>query len=100
MKNSNGKRRFSELRDIILRSLASEQKTINQISSETGINWKTVDNHLTYLAGKGLAKEIFSSKFVRIFEITDKGMEVLGHKKQEEPNRSKFEKKGEVNILQ
>ena len=75
-KNSNNgsKRKFNELREIILRSLSEGQKTINQLSSETGINWKTVDNHLAYIVGKGYAKEIFSSRFVRIFEITEKGL--------------------------
>ena len=67
---SQSKRRFKELREIILRHLAKGQITINQLASDTGINWKTVDNHLTFLVGKGLAKEVFSSKFVRIFEIT------------------------------
>ncbi|MCX6707707.1 MAG: ArsR family transcriptional regulator [Candidatus Woesearchaeota archaeon] len=73
-RNNVSKRRFSELREIILRSLSEGQKTINQLSSETGINWKTVDNHLAYIVGKGYAKEIFSSRFVRIFEATEKGL--------------------------
>ena len=73
MEKSPKKRRFSELRDTILAALSDEQKTLNQISSETGINWKTVDNHITFLIGKGLVKEVFSSRYVRIVEITEKG---------------------------
>lgn len=71
------KRTFVEIRNSILLSLASGQKTINQISSETMINWKTVDNHLVYLVGKGLVREAFSSAFVRIFELTAFGKDHL-----------------------
>ncbi|MCX8147094.1 MAG: transcriptional regulator [Candidatus Woesearchaeota archaeon] len=77
MEKNAGRRKFSDLREIILKSLVSGQKTINQISSETGINWKTVDNHLIYLVGKGFAREVFSSRFARIFEITEKGVAFL-----------------------
>ncbi len=58
-------------------SLASGQKTINQISNETGINWRTVENHLTYLIGKSLVREAFSSSYVRIFELTAFGKDYL-----------------------
>ena len=51
-------------------SLASGQKTINQISGETQINWKTVERHLTYLNGKGWVREVFNSSYVRIYELT------------------------------
>ena len=47
----------------------------NQISKETSINWKTVDNHLVHLIGKGLVKEVFSSQYVKIVELSDKGKE-------------------------
>ncbi|MBD3313862.1 ArsR family transcriptional regulator [Candidatus Woesearchaeota archaeon] len=95
MEGSNNKRTFDELREIILRDLTQSQKTINQISSETGINWKTVENHLTFLVGKGLAREIFSSKFVRIFEATEKGQAAANGGQQD---NSQFEKTGEVKI--
>ena len=71
------KRRFIEIRNSILLSLASGQKTINQISNETQINWRTVERHLTYLIGKGWAKEAFSSAYVRIFELTAFGRDYL-----------------------
>ncbi|MBI3027815.1 ArsR family transcriptional regulator [Candidatus Woesearchaeota archaeon] len=71
------KRTFIEIRNSILMSLASGQKTINQISSETGINWKTVERHLIYLNGKGWVHEVLSSSFVRVFELTDFGKDYL-----------------------
>jgi predicted transcriptional regulator len=75
------KRRFNELRDIILANLNTGRKTVNQISSETGINWKTVDNHLIYLVGKGMAQIVFSSPYVKIFELTEIGKEYIEHQK-------------------
>ncbi len=95
MARSSSKRKFGELRKLILSSLAEGQKTVNRISSETGINWKTVDNHLTYLMGKGLVNEIFSSKFVRIFEITERGESAV-HGKNDDSMI--FEKNGKVRI--
>ena len=71
------KRTFIEIRNSILSSLASGQKTINQISSETFINWKTVERHLTYLTGKGWVREAFSSSYVRIYEMTAFGKDYL-----------------------
>ena len=71
------KRSFIDIRNPILISLASGQKTINQISSETQINWKTVERHLIYLIGKGWVKEVFSSAYVRIFELNAFGKDYL-----------------------
>ena len=71
------KRTFIEIRNSILLSLASGQKTINQISNETQINWKTVDNHLVYLVGKSLAREVFNSSYVRIYELTAFGKDYI-----------------------
>lgn len=71
------KRTFIKIRNSILLSLASGQKTINQISSETQINWKTVERHLTYLIGKGWVREVFSSAYVRIYELTAFGKDYL-----------------------
>lgn len=69
------KRTFEEIRHLLLLELSKGKKTLNQLAKESGINWKTTDNHITYLIGKGLAEEIFSSPYVRIFEITEKGMD-------------------------
>ena len=71
------KRTFIEIRNSILLSLASGQKTINQISVETQINWRTVDRHLVYLIGKGWVKEVFRSSYVRILELTAFGKDYL-----------------------
>ena len=75
--HSTQKRTFDVLRLQILLSLASGQKTINQISQEMGINWKTVDNHLVHLMGKLLVKEVFTSPYARIFELTAFGKDYL-----------------------
>ena len=71
------KRSFIDIRNSILISLASGQKTINQISNETQINWKTVDRHLIYLIGKGWVREVFSSSYVRTFELNAFGEDYL-----------------------
>ncbi len=76
-KEAGTKRTFADIRSSILLSLASGQKTINQISNETKINWKTVDNHLVHLMGKLLVKEAFTSPYVRIFELTAFGKDYL-----------------------
>ncbi|HLD97240.1 MAG TPA: hypothetical protein VI934_02755 [Candidatus Nanoarchaeia archaeon] len=67
------KRTFRELRSIILIVMMLGQQTTNQISIRTGINWRTVELHLTFLVGKGLVSEIFKSKYVRIFKLTEAG---------------------------
>ena len=77
---SNGfiqKRRFIDIRNSILLSLAQGQKTLNQISIETQINWKTVERHLIYLIGRGWAREAFSSAYVRVFELTAFGKDYI-----------------------
>lgn len=78
------KRTFLEIRDIILLTLGSGKKTINQISSESGINWRTVEKHLTFLIGKKLVSEIFSSEYVRIFELTSQGHDYVAEIKDEQ----------------
>jgi predicted transcriptional regulator len=69
------KRTFDQIRDSVLIGLSKKKKTINQLSLETGINWKTVEKHLTYLLGKKMIEEVFSSEYLRVFDITDKGRE-------------------------
>lgn len=73
------KRRFDEIRYLILSSLINGQKTINHISNKADISWKTVEHHLTWLSGRGLVKEVFSSAYVRIFEITDIGNQIISN---------------------
>jgi predicted transcriptional regulator len=59
--------------------LSAGRKTVNQIATDSGINWRTVDNHIVYLIGKGLVRTVFSSPYVKIFEITEEGMEYVRH---------------------
>jgi len=89
------KRTFNVIRALILFSLIEKNLTINQISRATSINWKSVENHLTYLLGKGLVREVHSSEYVRIVELTDKGLEVA-LKLKERLTRSLIENKDEA----
>jgi len=66
------KRKFPEIRDLMIINL-EKQKTINQLANDSGINWRTVEKHLTYLIGKKIVEEIKSSKYIRIFELTENG---------------------------
>lgn len=77
------KRCFAFIRKEILRSLLSNNNTINSISKSSTINWKTCENHLVYLCGRGLVKEIFSSEYVRVFDLTEEGKMYL----EETPNK-------------
>lgn len=80
------KRTFSIIRNMILFELYKGEKTINQVAINTNINWKTVEKHLVHLVGKKQAQEIFTSKFVRIFGISELG------KKQVDDLRSRIPK--------
>lgn len=71
------KKTFAEIRLLILNSLADGQKTVNRISCKTGINWRTVDNHLVYLIGRGYVKEVFASPYVKIYELSERGTAVI-----------------------
>ena len=85
--NDIKKRTFAEIRKLILLSIKS-QVTINQLANFTGINWKTAENHLTFLIGKGLVKEILKSEYVRIVELTEEG------RKYSEQLRKEYQEKG------
>ncbi len=67
------KRTFYELRQLILRELSSGQQTINTLSKNTGINWRTAKEHLEFLAKNGDVNEVVSSEYVRIFRLTGQG---------------------------
>ena len=74
--SGNHKRRFDEIRIMILKTLAENRKqTMNELAVNSGLCWRTVKTHIIYLKGKGFAKEILSTPYVRIFEITEKGEE-------------------------
>ncbi len=67
------RRNFKEIRQIILRDLLIGQKTVNQIAESTGLTWRTVDNHLIHLTGKGLIEPVFISEYVKIYRIKKVG---------------------------
>ena len=71
------KRGFKEIRKQILLSLSKGQLSINEIAKQSKINWKTVSNHLIYLTGRGFVKEVFSSSYVRIYELTTQGKDFI-----------------------
>lgn len=71
------KRRFDELRLIILRGLVGGQKTVNQLSRDVGVNWRTVDNHIVHLIGRGFVAPVFTSPYVKIYQITEAGRMAL-----------------------
>ncbi len=76
------KRSFAEIRNKLLLTLAKGKNTLNNLAKKAGINWKTTDNHLTYLMGKKLVEEVFSSAYVRIFDLTEQGRELVKHLKE------------------
>ena len=71
------KRSFFNIRKALLRNLAQGQHNLRTLSLSSKVNWRTTRNHMIYLVGMGYAREVFSSAQVRIFEITQQGMEVL-----------------------
>ena len=71
------KRTFKEIREILLSALAKGKNTLNNLAKEAGVNWRTTDNHLNYMKGKGLVAEVFTSPYVRIFELTERGKEEI-----------------------
>ncbi len=84
---AEGRRRtFEEIRMAILSRLGASQMTINQLATYANINWKTVENHLTYLIGKGFVHEVFKSDYVRIMEATASGREYLAQAKERSRN--------------
>ena len=69
------KRTFDYLRLCIIYTLYEKEKPINSIATETGINWKTVELHLTYLMGRKLVDEVHHSEYARIFALSAHGRE-------------------------
>lgn len=61
------KRTFKTIRKLILKDLRTGEKTVNQLAENTGLTWRTVDNHLIYLIGTGKVEPVFVSKYVRIY---------------------------------
>ncbi|MFH1316131.1 MAG: winged helix-turn-helix domain-containing protein [Candidatus Woesearchaeota archaeon] len=75
--NSSAKRSFSYLRHLILIALLDGTQSINQVSNNSGINWKTVENHMPYLVGKGFVNTLHRSNYLTLCELTEKGRKYL-----------------------
>ena len=63
------KKTFKEIRKFILQDLKKGDRTVNEIATSTKLTWRTVDNHLIYLIGKGLVEPVFISKYVKIYRL-------------------------------
>ena len=83
LSKTNKKKTFTEIRRKILIALSAGKKTINQISLDTNINWKTVEKHLTFLLGKRFIEEVYHSEYLRIFDLDTKGREKVTCLKEE-----------------
>jgi len=75
------KRTFDVVRGILLNKLLKKDRTINGLSKVSGVNWKTTERHLIYLTGKGFAKEVLFSDYVKIYGITERGKDFLKDEK-------------------
>ncbi len=73
MSRRQPKRKFKEIRKIILKDFEKGERTVNEIAQSTGLTWRTVDNHLVYLIGKGLVEPVFVSEYVRIYRLKEAG---------------------------
>ncbi len=67
------KRTFKEIRKDILINLGSEVCSINYISKNINVNWRTVEKHLVYLVGRGYVEKIYSCEYVRLLKRTESG---------------------------
>ncbi len=70
------RRTFEQIRKTLIRELAKGDKNLNQLARASEVNWKTAENHLIYLIGKGYAIKTIDSPYVKVFRITDKGNKV------------------------
>lgn len=71
------RRSFADIRFDLLQAISTGRTTVNDLSKRTEINWKTVDNHLIYLCGRGWAEKVYDSPNIKIFDITQEGSEHL-----------------------
>lgn len=67
------RRSFVEIRKILIRELARGNKNINELARATKLNWRTTENHLIYLIGRGYVNKVIDSPYVKIFSLTKKG---------------------------
>jgi predicted transcriptional regulator len=79
--NRQEKRTFRDIRKNLLKSLANGQKNINQLSSDSQVNWRTTRNHMIHLMGFGFARTVVNLPQVKIYEITERGMGAISRGK-------------------
>lgn len=58
---------YPQIRQLILDAFGTGERTVNQLSSATGLTWRTVDLHLIYLIGTGKVEPVFVSQYVKIY---------------------------------
>jgi len=63
------KRKFTQIRKLILKQLCRGESTVNELAGKTGLTWRTVDNHIIYLIGTGKVEPVFISKYVKIYRV-------------------------------
>ncbi|MBT4114531.1 hypothetical protein HOD83_00065 [Candidatus Woesearchaeota archaeon] len=80
-KQAAHKRTFREIRKSLLLNLTQGQKNVNQLADAAHVNWHTTRRQMIYLIGFGYARYVVNYPQVKIFEITEKGMDALDHKK-------------------
>ena len=71
------KRRFSEIRLVILRELKQKQSTIYQLAKKTKTDFRTIRHQLILLKGQDYASLIFELNHIRVYDITDKGKKYM-----------------------
>jgi len=71
------KRSFDNIRNSILFSLDTGEKTVNEIARTTNINWRTVDHHLTYLLGRGMVEKTLDTAYAKIFALSEDGKGII-----------------------
>ncbi len=67
------RRTFQQIRKSLVRELTSKDRNLNQLARAAGVSWKTAENHLIYLIGRGYVIKVVDSPYVKIFRITEKG---------------------------
>lgn len=72
------KRTFEELRKEILKELKKGPKTVNEIATATGIEWRTVDKQLIFLTGLGKTEPVIRTKYVKIYKLAEKKDSITG----------------------
>jgi predicted transcriptional regulator len=81
------------IRSLILKIVNSNPQPIREIAKKSGIDWYSTERHLTYLKGRGIVKEVFTHRLLRLFQLTELGIQVVS-----ELQNSKKEINGRIEI--